>query len=235
MAGAAPGGGKATASGGAGVGPSRRTWDVEEYTSKARERDREDKERAVENEERLRKGERYACGRHRCRVYPSKPLRTRRSRPPFLPASAADQGLKPATKRKEELPKATMDLQARVDPLELDKNQGKTMMVEGKQGPGFYCQLCNRTCKDSARYLDHINGRLREYALSRILAAHMLGCIGSWHKRAHARPTALATSRSEKARPDDARGASVRRVGARQAAGDAGAAARRRRGADVRL
>jgi U4/U6.U5 tri-snRNP component SNU23 len=49
--------GKATASGGAGVGPARRTWDVETYTAKARERDREDKERAVENEERVRKGE----------------------------------------------------------------------------------------------------------------------------------------------------------------------------------
>jgi hypothetical protein len=50
---------KPTAAGGAGVGPSRRTWDVEEYTSKARERDREDKERAQQNEERIRKGE---CG-----------------------------------------------------------------------------------------------------------------------------------------------------------------------------
>lgn len=48
---------KPTAAGGAGVGPSRRTWDVEEYTSKARERDREDKERAQQNEERIRKGE----------------------------------------------------------------------------------------------------------------------------------------------------------------------------------
>lgn len=48
---------KETASGGAGVGPSRRKWDIDEYTQKARERDREDKERAEENAERLRKGE----------------------------------------------------------------------------------------------------------------------------------------------------------------------------------
>lgn len=48
---------KETAAGGAGVGPSRRKWDIEEYTQKARERDRQDKERAEENAERLRKGE----------------------------------------------------------------------------------------------------------------------------------------------------------------------------------
>ncbi|KDN49187.1 hypothetical protein K437DRAFT_245235 [Tilletiaria anomala UBC 951] len=116
--------GKQTASGGAGVGPSRRSWDVEEFTAKARERDREEKERAVENEERMRKG------------------------------------LKPNKRKKEEMPKPTKMLEARVEPLALDKNQGKSMMVEGKKGPGFYCELCNRICKDSGRYLDHINGRM---------------------------------------------------------------------------
>lgn len=45
--------------GGGGVGPSRRTWDVQEYAQKARQRDREEKERAQENEERLRKGGLY--------------------------------------------------------------------------------------------------------------------------------------------------------------------------------
>lgn len=29
-------------------------------------------------------------------------------------------------------------------------------------GPGYYCELCRRTCKDSIGYLDHINGRSRE-------------------------------------------------------------------------
>jgi U4/U6.U5 tri-snRNP component SNU23 len=50
---------KAAAGGGAGVGPSRRTWDKQEYTEKAKSRDDEDRERAKENQERLLKG---ACG-----------------------------------------------------------------------------------------------------------------------------------------------------------------------------
>jgi U4/U6.U5 tri-snRNP component SNU23 len=50
--------------------------------------------------------------------------------------------------------------------LELDKNLGKTMVVQNPGGrgsgqPGFYCETCNRTYKDSVGYLDHINGRAR--------------------------------------------------------------------------
>lgn len=36
----------------------------------------------------------------------------------------------------------------------------------GRRGPGYYCELCKRTCKDSIGYLDHINGRMREYRRS---------------------------------------------------------------------
>lgn len=121
---------KATAAGGAGVGPSRRKWDVEEYTQKARNRDREEKERLQENEERKRKGQ--------------MPLHGKRKR--------------------EELAKPTQDLQARKDDLQLTKNQGKTLMVENepgkRKGPGFYCEICTRTFKDSIAFLDHVNGRL---------------------------------------------------------------------------
>lgn len=48
--------------------------------------------------------------------------------------------------------------------LELEKNLGKTMVVQTTRGPGapgFFCEACNRTYKDSAGYLDHINGRAR--------------------------------------------------------------------------
>lgn len=50
--------------------------------------------------------------------------------------------------------------------LELDKNLGKTMIVQNPGGrgpgqPGFYCEVCNRTHKDSTGYLDHINSRQR--------------------------------------------------------------------------
>lgn len=51
-------------------------------------------------------------------------------------------------------------------PLELDKNLGKTMVVQNPGGkgpgqPGFSCETCNRTYKDSVGYLDHINSRAR--------------------------------------------------------------------------
>ena len=53
--------------------------------------------------------------------------------------------------------------------LDLDKNLGKTMVVQnsGTRGPGvpgFYCETCNRTYKDSTGYLDHINGRARTFS-----------------------------------------------------------------------
>lgn len=57
-------------------------------------------------------------------------------------------------------------MKAREAPLELDKNLNKTIIVSGGQGagqPGFFCDLCNKTSKDSVAYLDHINGRAREF------------------------------------------------------------------------
>ncbi|PWN50550.1 hypothetical protein IE53DRAFT_315543 [Violaceomyces palustris] len=72
------------------------------------------------------------------------------------------KGKKPLTRRREELEKPTQLMQQRKFDLHLDRNLGKTMMVDNAssgRGPGFYCELCSRTCKDSAGYLDHINGR----------------------------------------------------------------------------
>ena len=59
--------------------------------------------------------------------------------------------------------------------LQLDKNLNKTMIVENPTGrgpgqPGFFCEACNRTYKDTTAYLDHINGRQRE---SQLLCAHV--------------------------------------------------------------
>jgi len=56
-------------------------------------------------------------------------------------------------------------MKQREEDLELDKNLGKTMIVQSAGGrgpgqPGFYCEVCNRTHKDTAGYLDHINSRL---------------------------------------------------------------------------
>ncbi|KAI0302613.1 hypothetical protein BC826DRAFT_1101494 [Russula brevipes] len=71
---------------------------------------------------------------------------------------------KPIKAKKKDLPKATELMKRREHDLELEKNLGKTMVVQnpGARGPGqpgFHCETCNRTYKDSVGYLDHINGR----------------------------------------------------------------------------
>ena len=56
-------------------------------------------------------------------------------------------------------------MKAREIPLDLDKNLNKTIIVsagtKGAGQPGFYCDVCNKTSKDSVGYMDHINGRAR--------------------------------------------------------------------------
>jgi len=79
-------------------------------------------------------------------------------------------GKKPRKGRKTDLPKATELMKQRDAPLELDKNLNKTMVVQNPGGrgpgqPGFYCEMCNRTYKDSVGYLDHINSRAHLRAL----------------------------------------------------------------------
>ncbi|KAH9485106.1 Zinc finger matrin-type protein 2 [Psilocybe cubensis] len=80
------------------------------------------------------------------------------------------KGKRPLKGRKDDLPKPTQLMQQREAPLELDKNLGKTMVVQNPGGkgpgqPGFYCETCNRTYKDSVGYLDHINSRAHLRAL----------------------------------------------------------------------
>ncbi|KAI0074360.1 hypothetical protein K474DRAFT_1601521 [Panus rudis PR-1116 ss-1] len=80
------------------------------------------------------------------------------------------QGKKPLKGKREDLPKPTELMKQREAPLELDKNLGKTMVVQNTSGrgpgvPGFYCEVCNRTYKDSHSYLDHVNGRSHLRAL----------------------------------------------------------------------
>lgn len=62
-------------------------------------------------------------------------------------------------------------MKAREGPLELDKNLGKTMVVQNPGGrgpgqPGFYCETCNRTYKDTIGYLDHLNSRARKHGVN---------------------------------------------------------------------
>lgn len=75
-------------------------------------------------------------------------------------------GKRPRKGKKDNLPKPTELMKQREGPLELDKNLNKTMVVQNPGGkgpgqPGFYCETCSRTYKDSVGYLDHINSRAR--------------------------------------------------------------------------
>ena len=54
--------------------------------------------------------------------------------------------------------------------LDLAANVGKTMVVMGPDGPknkqaGWFCDICDCVLKDSATYLDHINGKKHQRAL----------------------------------------------------------------------
>ncbi|EGN99870.1 hypothetical protein SERLA73DRAFT_180123 [Serpula lacrymans var. lacrymans S7.3] len=74
------------------------------------------------------------------------------------------QGKRPRKAPKDDLPKPTELMKRREGSLELDKNLNKTMVVQNPGGrgpgqPGFFCEACSRTYKDSVGYLDHINGR----------------------------------------------------------------------------
>ncbi|KAJ1020734.1 hypothetical protein NDA16_004126 [Ustilago loliicola] len=118
------------AGGGSGVGPSRRTWDKDEFSRKAMSREKRQAELDPVNAERR------------------------------------SQGLPPLKRLKSNQPEPELAMQQRRGPLDLEKNEGKTLMVDlaadgkGQTGPGFYCEVCRKLLKDNLAYLDHINGRV---------------------------------------------------------------------------
>lgn len=124
----------------------RKKWDKEEYAERARKKDIEEKERMQDNEERMKQGASYTV--------------------PFQHLLITLTGKRPRKGKKNDLPKPTEMMKQREGPLELDKNLNKTMVVQNPGGkgpgqPGFYCETCSRTYKDSVGYLDHINSRAR--------------------------------------------------------------------------
>ncbi|EST08502.1 Zinc finger, U1-type [Kalmanozyma brasiliensis GHG001] len=120
----------ATAGGGSGVGPSRRTWDKDDFARKAMSREKRAAELDSVNSERR------------------------------------SQGLPPLKRLKSNAPEPELAMQQRRAPLGLQRNEGKTLMVDltsgdgkGQTGPGFYCEVCRKLLKDNLAYLDHVNGR----------------------------------------------------------------------------
>ncbi|SNX84750.1 related to SNU23 - component of snRNP involved in mRNA splicing [Melanopsichium pennsylvanicum] len=121
----------AAAGAGNGVGPSRRTWDKEQFSRKAMSREKRQAELDSVN------------------------------------AQRRAQALPPLKRLKSNAPEPELAMQARRAPLDLEKNQGKTLMVDlagadgkGQTGPGFYCEVCRKLLKDNLAYLDHVNGRV---------------------------------------------------------------------------
>ncbi|OCF44071.1 hypothetical protein I317_02024 [Kwoniella heveanensis CBS 569] len=111
----------------------RPTWDKEEWAAKAKAKDEQNAEYAKAAEQAMAEGK-----------------------------------LPPRRKLGDDLPAPTKKLEfndARKSDMDLNKNLNKTMLVQtsttgkGPRGAGFYCEMCDRTFKDSLSYLDHINGR----------------------------------------------------------------------------
>lgn len=123
----------------------RKTWDKEFYEKKAKER--------IEQGDDDEKGKPQAQ-----RVITSS------TKEEFVPASAGAQGPSGS---------ARAFLKAREHKVDLESKAGKSELFtpavaetrRGLSGPGYHCEVCQCTLKDSASYLDHINGKKHLRAL----------------------------------------------------------------------
>ncbi|KAG5460499.1 MAG: hypothetical protein BJ554DRAFT_7448 [Olpidium bornovanus] len=76
------------------------------------------------------------------------------------------KGLPPRPRRGPPNPPREL-LRARTEKVALDTKLNKTEVVQAvgvaSKTPGFFCQVCDCVLKDSKNYLDHINGKKREF------------------------------------------------------------------------
>lgn len=112
----------------------RRTWDKELYAAKAQDR--------LENGDEA--------------VDPQPVTSKRPKREEFIPASDEAEG---------PMGSQRAFIQSRKDRIDVDSKVGKTEVIDPtnvEKGAGFWCEVCACLLKDSASYLDHVNGKRRK-------------------------------------------------------------------------
>mmetsp|Transcript_6606 Transcript_6606/g.15159 ORF Transcript_6606/g.15159 Transcript_6606/m.15159 type:complete len:235 (+) Transcript_6606:45-749(+) len=119
-------------------GAQRRTWDVEEYERRARER-AENGEVAVEGD------------------VDSRPLRAREE---FQRAGEEMQGPEGSSRAFVQARKTNLNLTSAIGKTQIIADSGIR-----QKGGGWYCDVCECLLKDSSNYLDHINGKKHQRAL----------------------------------------------------------------------
>lgn len=117
----------------------RRTWDKDHFKEKALER--------------LEKGDNYDDERVASAKSKFRPKEE------FRAAEDGAQG---------PVGSARAFLSARTEKIDLDSKVGKTEVIKPTEvltasGAGWFCEVCNCLLKDSASYLDHVNGKRRKF------------------------------------------------------------------------
>eukprot|EP00906_Rhabdomonas_costata_P007370 RCo010562 len=80
---------------------------------------------------------------------------------------------------REPLPPSRAFLKGRDYTLNMEEKYGKTQVVTANlpaaQQAGFYCKVCDCVVKDSANYLDHINGKKHQRHLGMCMRVERVG------------------------------------------------------------
>jgi len=120
-------------------GAQRRTWDLEEYEKRA-------KDRAELGDDDLKEGD-----------VDSRPLRDREE---FKSASADMAGPSGSSRAFVKHRTTNLNLTAAIGKTQIIGDSGAR-----QKGGGWYCDVCECLLKDSSNYLDHINGKKHQRAL----------------------------------------------------------------------
>jgi U4/U6.U5 tri-snRNP component SNU23 len=156
----------------------RRTWDKEKYEAKANARKEAEHVKLQDSKESLSSGgdgESQLSGQKRQLSETILNDKNDRRKEEFLPANKGRAG--PLFSKRAFLKARTnkVDLDSKVGTSEIiNSEQASTSsvritdgvsQVNGSEGVGWYCKVCDCYLKDSLTYLDHINGRKHQRAL----------------------------------------------------------------------